>query len=266
MNFFHDFADVIMMNMTDRPKPFGVFHIFFVLITAAGVWFAALQAKRDEKKSLNSLYTAAAMIMLFGELYKQFVYTFEDMPIRYNWYYFPFQFCSMPLYTFPLCAILKKGKLYDALSIFNGTYCTFAGLMVILTPSTVFTVSMGINLQSMIHHSLMVIVGTVAIGTYADRITVKKFMGAVGIFALCMAIAEVINFGFPVWNGTEDVNMFFIAHTESSKNPLQAFKNAYPYPFFVFMYFLVFTEVAVFMAYTANRIATAKNKESEQNS
>ena len=42
-------------------------------------------------------------------------------------YYFPMQFCSTPIYTITLCAILGKGKLYDWLSIYNGTFCLFAG-------------------------------------------------------------------------------------------------------------------------------------------
>lgn len=107
-------------------KPYGVFHCIWLALTIAGMVAAVYFTLKKEKKTLYFLYVLSSILMWTGEIYKQFTSAFETGVFNYQWYDFPFQFCSTPLYTFLFCAIAKKGKAYDAVSVYNGTYALFA--------------------------------------------------------------------------------------------------------------------------------------------
>lgn len=242
----------------ERPNvPFDLFHLFWLIFTFVGI---ILVVTFYDKKSLRILYTVSAILMLIGEIYKQFVYSFSTGTFDYQWYYFPMQFCSTPLYAFTLASILKKGKLYDYISAYSGTYCIFAGMTVLLIPQTVFSPYLGVSVQSMLHHSLMVIVGAAALREYAKTFSLKLFMGGFYIFIFFFIIAEVLNFVIPLTTG-EQVNMYFISKYMDLDVPfLSHVKKAFPYWFFVFLYALVYSEISIGVAYASHKLANRKKR------
>ena len=81
------------------------------------------------------LITALVVILL--EIYKQINYTFSyegAITFDYQWYAFPFQFCSTPMYVGLLVGLFRKGKIHDALCAYLATYAVFAGLCVMIYP------------------------------------------------------------------------------------------------------------------------------------
>ena len=244
--------------VNDKPNAFGLFHICWLAGTVLAILLAL---KIYDKKMLRISYIVTSTIMIIGEIYKQIVLSFNQTgEFIYQWYFFPMQFCSTPIYTFTLCAILGKGKLYDSLSIYNGTYCLFAGIVVLFTPDTVYSNYLGICVQSMLHHVLMIIVGAIALRAYAKNLSVKHFLGAIGVFLFFFAIAEVLNFAIPVLT-TQKVNMYFISKGMDLDMPiLSHVKRAFPYWVFVGMYALVYTEIAIGVAYLFYKIANRKKK------
>ena len=232
-------------------------HLIWIATTVLG---AILFIKFYDKKLLNYLYLIAVIIMLVGEIYKQLVLSFLTGKFLYQWYYFPLQFCSTPIYTYLLATILKKGKLYDWLGGYHSTYCIFAGLTVMAFPSSVYSHHLGIYVQSMIHHSLMIWVGVCALKTYAKTFNVKQFLGAFGVFVIFLTIAEIFNLLIPTLTG-QPVNMYFIGNSMNIDLPiLSHVKNAFPYPFFVFIYILVYTEISIGLAFLFYKIANKKKK------
>lgn len=248
----------IGLHVSQAPRAFGLFHIGWLVGTAIAIFLAL---KFYDKRLLRISYVVTSIIMVVGEIYKQFVLSYNQTgEFIYQWYYFPMQFCSTPIYTFTLCAILGKGKLYDYLSVYNGTYCLFAGLTVLAMPSTVYTSYMGVCIQSMLHHVLMVIVGAIALKTYAKNLSVKLFLGALGVFLFFFAIAEILNFVIPILT-SQQVNMYFISKGMDLDMPiLSHVKKAFPYPVFVSMYAIVYTEIATGVAYLFYKIANVKKK------
>ena len=133
-----EFVRVIQIPTADgqRLSEYGLFHCIFFALTIAAMVFAVIYTLKKGEKNLYFLYVLSSVLMWVGELYKQFCYSFKTGTFHYDWYFFPWQFCSTPLYTFLFCAIAKKGKLYDAVSAYNATYALFAGTCVMLYPST----------------------------------------------------------------------------------------------------------------------------------
>ena len=264
-----DLRNKLVFPTDHRLTPYGPFHLVCIFITLAGMAFAVYLTLKKPEKTLYVLFIVSSILMWLGEGYKQFVESFASGKFYYNWYYFPFQFCSTPLFVYPLCCILKKGKVYDALSLYTGTYCLFAGASVVfISPTTVLGSGngyYGIATQSMLHHTLMMTTGVSALVYSAKKISVKLFLGNIGVYLVLLTIAEILNFGLPVWTG-QQVNMYFIAKNYTAgDNPLGYFRDYYcstvfGYPLLVIVYSLIFTEVACLFAYVAYLIAKHREK------
>ena len=260
MEKIYKFAHSLSLSTKSLPKPYDWFHFIWLVLLLGGVALVFFFSLKDDKKTLYISYIVSASVMWVGELVKQFLSIYDSSPVGvYRWYDFPFQFCSTPLYTFLLAAILKKGKIYDYLSAYNSTYCLFAGLIVMLTPSTVFSHSMTINFQSMIHHILMITTAVAGLRVYAKKFDLSLYRGAFIVFMIGIVIAEILNFTIPPLTG-QDVNMFFIGPYMDNVKYITPFKKAFPYPIFVGLYILVFSEVAAGIAYGAYRLAYKKKK------
>ncbi|MBE5741916.1 MAG: hypothetical protein E7360_01195 [Clostridiales bacterium] len=252
-----DFVYKLSFYSNYAPKPFDYIHLSWIFITLLGVFFVL---KFYDEKLLRPLYLVSTIVMWIGEIYKQFVYSFLTGEFAYQWYYFPLQFCSTPIYTYLIALILKKGKLYDWLGAYHSTYCLFAGITVMAFPSSVYSHYMGVCIQSMLHHSLMIVVGACALKTYAKNFSIPQFLGGMGVFLVLLIIAEVFNLVIPDLTG-QSVNMYFIGNSMDLDVPLLSHvKDAFPYPFFVFMYILVYTEIAIGISYLFYKIANKKKK------
>ena len=250
-----EFAKLISKPTPPRPSPYDWFYFVCVAVMLGLIALVVYMSLKDAKKTLGVCYIVSAAVMWAGELYKQFVYTFAKNTPSYSWYSFPFQFCSMSLYTYVIAAILKKGKVYDAISAFNATFCLFAGLLVMAFPDSVVgkTTCFGIVFQSLLHHILMVVTGIAALCVYAKDYDLILYRNSFFVFAITIVIAEILNFLLPAVTG-QKVNMFFIG-PYIKLNFFVPFINAFPYPIFVLLYVLVFSEIAAGIAYSAYKIS-----------
>ena len=106
-----------------------------------------------------------SLLITVLEIYKQINFSFHVDGIQilfdYQWYAFPFQFCSTPMYIGLLAAVVRSKSLHMRLCSYLATYALFAGICVMAYPSTVFIDTVGINIQTMIWHGSMITVGIV---------------------------------------------------------------------------------------------------------
>lgn len=91
-------------------------------------------------KFVRRLAAVLWIIMVVFEIGKQLIYGFNVEDGRlvwdYEWYAFPFQFCSSPLYILPFVAFAKDGKIRDSAMLFLATFSLFAGICVYVIPAT----------------------------------------------------------------------------------------------------------------------------------
>ena len=162
-NFITNLLELLKATMT-TPRLYGSFHIFSLLITVgATVVLCRLFSKGTDKTVQRSIFKIALLVIIL-EVYKQFVFSYSfgengSIIFNYNWYTFPFQFCSTPMYIGFLAGIVKKGRFRDKLYAFLATFAIFAGLCVMIYPGDVFMSYIGINIQTMICHGSMISVG-----------------------------------------------------------------------------------------------------------
>ena len=160
MNFFEKILQVLDADMT-RPTMYGWFHLVALLVVIGLIVLVVFKCKNLSEKAFRTIILTTAIVLIIFEIYKQlnFSYNPDSDTWDYQWYAFPFQFCSSPMYVLLLIGCLKECKFRNFLCSFMATFGLFAGIGVMLYPSTVFIETIGINIQTMIHHGSMVVIG-----------------------------------------------------------------------------------------------------------
>ena len=179
-----------LSKTTDTPNFYGLFHIISALIIIGTcVLFIAFRHKINEKR-LAYITLIFGCVMTVFELYKQLVITYNpsDDTWAYEWYAFPFQFCSTPTYVTLLAFLfykLKHKKIYDAMLGFLATYSFVAGFLVIFVGTqNVLCPYIGINIQTMVHHGLMLVLGVIILSTRAVSFDKETFVLSIIKFPL----------------------------------------------------------------------------------
>ena len=247
------------------PAVFGIYHIICLVLTAGLTAFAAIRGKHhSEKKIVNVVLITAIVVALF-EIYKQINYTFGDGSGEpyYQWYAFPWQFCSTPLYIGLLAGIIRKGRIHNALCAYLATYSVFAGLAVMIYPGDVFVGTVGINIQTIICHGSMVVIGGYLLGSGHVKLEMKTVLKAMPVFAICVALAAVMNEMAHAAGLLENhnFNMFYISpYLECTLPVYSLVHNAVPFPVNFIIYVLGFTAAACVILLLAKGIAALASK------
>lgn len=248
MTFFEKILRIFDTKM-QTPGLFGWFHFMWIALVILGSFgLCYLHKKRQPDPSTVVLIVSAVVAIL--ELYKQINYSFtygNGISYDYQWYAFPFQFCSTPMYVGLLAGIFKKGRVHDALCAYLATFSVFAGVCVTAYPGDVFVSTLGINVQTMICHGSMICLGVYLLYSGHVQTNWKTLGKAVPVFASAVAIAAVMN-EIAYLSGLlerEVFNMFFISpHCAPSLPVYSIVQSHLAFPWCLIVYILVFSLAA----------------------
>lgn len=252
----------------DMPTPgvFGFFHILWLILTVEVAVLLCLLYKRGKIRSISRVVLTAALIVIALEIFKQIRYNVSydgQLHFDYQWYIFPWQFCSVPMYVGVLAG-LTRGKFQNVLYSFLATFAVFAGVCVMIYPGDVFTGSVWINIQSMICHASMIVIGVFLFYTGAVKIEHKTILKGMAVFAVAVGVAVGLNeLAYVVGIVPDETfNMFFVSrHCAPSLPVYSTVQGIVPYPWCLFIYILGFTVasyIILLIAMLVKIIATAK--------
>ena len=234
----------------ETPASFGWFHLMWLAITFLALIPLLRFPKAQSPDHIRHVILVTAIIVTVLEVYKQVNYSFsyeDGIVFDYQWYAFPFQFCSTPMYIGLLAGLTRKGKVHDSLCAYLATYAMFAGLAVMVYPNDVFISTMGINIQTMICHGSMITIGIYLFATGYVKLQHRTILKAMPVFAVTVSMAAVMNeIAYRVGLlETETFNMFFISpHCDPSLLVYSDVQKALPFPFCLIIYILGFTAAA----------------------
>jgi len=261
MNFFEKFLYALESPEMTRPGNYGWFHIlFFILIwgitIGACIWFY----RRPNDKAVRWFTFGCWVVMFLLEVGKQLIFSFEYNPETgvvtwdYQWYAFPFQLCSSPLYLLPFAAFLKDGKARQGVCTFLATFSLFGGIAVFFYPNDVFIDTVFINIQTMIHHGIQIIIGVLYLSYFRKKINLKWYLYGLAVYGIMISTAMLLNWLIPY--GTEETfNMFYISPSFPSTLPLLSIiYPLVPYVVFFLLYLLGFSGIAIGVYYAAKGI------------
>lgn len=261
MNFFEKILYHLEKWEMETPGNYGWFHLMFFAIIlgitlGSCLWFYHHPSDRALRRFT---FICWSVIFLF-EIYKQLIFSFEYNPSTgekswdYQWYAFPFQLCSSPLYLLPFAAFLPNGAFRKGVIAFLSTFSLFGGIAVFFYPNDVFISTVGINIQTMIHHGVQIVIGVLYLSFFRKQFNVKWFLLGLAVYGVMISIAMILNILIPF--GTDETfNMFYISPSFPSTLPVLSI--VYPmvsYVVFFLLYLLGFSGIAIVIYYAARGI------------
>lgn len=223
MNIFETVLRFLDSKM-ERPEPYGWFHLIFLALSFIAAGVLCYLWKRGVIKNVRAVVLSTAIIVIVCEVYKLTVFSFtytDGVRFQPQWYAFPWQFCSTPMFI-GLLTGLTKGKINKNLAAYLATYALFAGTAVMLYPSTVFIDTIGINIQTMICHGSMITIAIFLYYTHYVESDIKTVLYAMPVFAANMGVAITLNELAHIVGITEEhtFNMFYISPYFDSEIPV----------------------------------------------
>ena len=194
----------------DTPAPYSPFHISITAVgIAAAVWLSRRLTRRgpradeacggsfdlrtsDPRRICRVLFVCG-ILLAAGELYKQ-LFLYYVIFGTYNWWYFPFQLCSIPMYLCLLLPLLRGNeRVFRVVCTFLQDFGLLGGIMALAEPSGLMHPYWTLTLHGLLWHILLVFIGLLlAFSRIPDR-TAAGFLRTLPMLAVFCVIATVIN-------------------------------------------------------------------------
>jgi hypothetical protein len=247
MDILRKILEILDWEM-ETPISYGWFHLLSCLIMIAVTVYLCWTHKKRTDKQIEKIVFGTAIVVTILEIYKQINYSFSysgpTITFDFQWYAFPWQFCSMPLYVGMLTGLVKNKKVKDSLYAFLATYALFAGICVMVYPVSVFVSCIGINIQTMFCHGSMVVIGCYLLYSGKVKLHIQTLWKALPVFAAGVGIAVILN-EVAYYTGlleTDTFNMFFISpHCEPHLPVYSLVQQVVPFPWYLIIYVAAFT-------------------------
>ena len=259
-----------LLRFLDTPMPiptlYGWYHLMWLAIVAIVAWLLCRDFSKTRKDRSVPLVLWTSVLIIALEVYKMVNYSFsyeDGVEFDFEWYAFPFQFCSTPMYVGLLAGLSKKGKFHNALCAYLATFAVFAGACVMFYPGDVFIDTIGINVQTMVCHGSMLVIGVYLLYTGHVKAEHKTILGAGAVFLVCVILAALMN-EYAHSTGLlerETFNMFFISTYCDPHLPVYSLvQGVVPFPLCLVLYVLGFSAAAYVILLAAMGITALVKK------
>ena len=184
------------------PSPWSAFHIIFSLLgLTAAVFLAILLA--GHCSPLDSYVPAASrasfilwicgVLLAVSELYKQFfIYEIVNQG-QYDWWYFPFQLCSTPMYLCLVFPLIPPGVPRKTAASYLQSFGLLGGIMALAEPSGLMHPFWTLTLHGLLWHIFLVFIALFCAALGLAGKTTRDFLCTVPLFFVFCLVATAIN-------------------------------------------------------------------------
>lgn len=244
MNLFEKFLYFLQGEMTE-PTAFGWFHILWLVLVVITIFVLYKNKKYYSENQLKKVLGIYGIVALILELLKQLIWTFNYDPITnivtwdYEWYAFPFQLCTTPIFVSIICLFLKKGNIRNNLLSYMAYITILGSISTMLIPDSCFVSDILVNIHTMWLHLGSFVVSIYLLITGEVEVDIKSLKSAIKVFLVFVTIADIMNifiYNIGVLND-EVFNMFYISPYFISSLPIfNIIQETVPYLIYLIIY------------------------------
>ena len=244
----------LLSETAPTPPIYGAYHLGWIVATFVLCGFLILLFSNCSDRTARAITAALWVLILIFELGKQLQGGLTPVDGRiifdYKWAFFPYQFCSTPLYVMPFVAFMRDGEKRSTAIIFLATFSVIGGVVVLAAPHSVLVPNLFLSAQSMLHHGVQVAIGIYLSVRYRAIITFRRFFRATILFVFLTYLAILLNVFFQkyfhIGSMDESINLFFVSpHIRYVPEILEGVGvESLPYPIFLLGYIALFIIVA----------------------
>ena len=262
----------VLETEQQRPKPYGIYHLVWLILTILVVVILFFRRKKNDEKQLKSVLGIYAIPAFILEALKQLIWSVEydsltsDFVWSYQWYVFPFQLCTMPIYVCLICMFLKKCNLRDSLLSFV-VYTTILGSIAsAIIPNQLFVSDVLINIHAMWLHLGSLVVSIYLLFSEEVKTNIKSLLKGLAVFLIVVIIANILNvivYNSGALNG-QTFNMLYISpYFESTLPVFDTIYNKVPYVMFLAIYVLTLS-LGSYIIYCLAKVINIIHKNSKK--
>ena len=247
MNLFEKILYFLQGEMTE-PTPFGWFHILCLSIVVIVLVFLYSRKKFYNEKQLKKVLGVYGIVALILEILKQLIWSFNYDALTnvvtwdYQWYAFPFQLCTTPIFISIICLFLNKGKIRNSLLAFLSYITILGSISTIILPDSCFVSDILVNIHTMWLHLGSFVVSIYLLFNKEVKVKKEYLKSAIVVFLIFVGIAECMNifvYNSGVLNG-ETFNMFYISPYFISSLPVfNVIQENVPFVLYLIIYVVV---------------------------
>ena len=244
MNLFEKILYFLQGEM-DTPKPFGWFHLLWIGLIVISITFIYIKRKNYNERKLKIALGIYGIVALILEILKQLIWTFNYDPITnivtwdYEWYSFPYQLCTTPIYVCLICLFLKDNKLRKSLLSYLSFFTVLGGISTILLPDSCFVSDILVNIHTMWLHCGSFVVSIYLLINKEVELKEQNMGKAIIVFlsfVLSALLLNIIIYKCGILNG-ETFNMFYISPYFISSLPVfNIIQQNVPYILYLLIY------------------------------
>ena len=226
-----------------QPHIGGVFHVFAVMITVTLAVFAAVLvirstcSRRALSESSIERYGAGGQtgykkririlaflgwLMALSEIYKQLFLYYIVNEGAFDWWFFPFQLCSVPMYMCILLPLVKE-KVQKVLLTFMTGFTFLSAVCALIYPEDMLRPYVSLTVHGFAWHGVLLLISIVAGASGMADLTLKGYLRSVWLFLGLAAAAVGINvIGERMSAGSalsSYPNMFYLSPFHPSNQP-----------------------------------------------
>ena len=196
----------------EEPGIISWFHFIALIPIIAAAILVPFFCKDVKEKTYKLILLISWIVLIILEIFKQLVKAYHFGEPSY-WEYsirdFPFSICSMVYYLMPIILFINKEKhpkIVDAAVGYLSFITLTMGIVVCVYTKMVTSDLIYINIQTMVHHGALIVLGVFIYVWNRNTITIKTFYRSLIAFGITAVIAILINLAFY----PNFINMFFI--------------------------------------------------------
>ena len=238
---------ILLGKEMDTPVPFGWFHLLWIGIMLFMIFILYKLKNKYSEKQLKIVLFSYGLIAFILETLKQILWSFNYDSITnivtwdFEWYSFPFQLCTTPIFVCLICCFLKKGKIRDSLFSYLSFFTILGSISTIFIPDSCFTSDILINIHTMWLHYGSFVVSIYLLMNKVVKGDIKSVFRGFIVFIIFVVIAIILNISVyhsGILNG-ETFNMFYISPYFISSLPVfDVIQQNMPYLLYLVIYII----------------------------
>ena len=268
MSFFESIIYSMQKTMPE-PTSFGWFHWMWIIITFLSILILYKIRNRYNERQLKLVIGIYGVVAFLLELAKQVSWSFNYDTVTkmitwdYEWYAFPFQLCSTPIFVCLICLFLNNNKIRKSLLSYLAFTTIWGSIMTIIMPDTCLIDEILINIHTMWLHCGSLVISVYLLMTKEVELNIKNLKGAVIVFLIFVGIAQLLNVGIynlGLLNG-ETFDMFYISPYFKTTLPVfSTLKSMFPYIIYLMLYILALSLGTIFVYFISKLIYRLHSK------
>ena len=223
------------------PGAYSWFHLLWIAIMIAACIVISLTIARKHSAKADRIVVSAFSATNFS-------IAETDNPSNFCMIFFPFQFCSVPIYVAIFASVIPWDKVREVCYRFLAFYGIIGGLAVMLVPNAVlYTYFVPMSFHAMLWHTVLVVMGVYLIVSrgYGKKICemftpAAIFLGFVILAIIGNILVYKLHLGTPACQPGDRLSMFYISPYYPTELPLLGMVQEVSYPLFVLCYFIIF--------------------------